>query len=130
MNLTDILAQQQKLVAKAKTGMATRKIAAADLAQPVDPKLLTIDTVFANVKGTAAKTALVERYKSAIAPRQTQIAQVRNGVATDATLKAAFKGPADQAAKNVLAKLRESGALASLKPSARADAAVKKKKGD
>jgi hypothetical protein len=111
MNINDLLARQQKMLDKAKTGMTTRKIAQADIAQPIDPNLITIQTVFENVKGTGSSAATAVRYQAAIAQRAPQIAQLRQGVSQDASLKAAVNGARNQALKRVTEALRQSGAL-------------------
>jgi hypothetical protein len=111
MNIKDILAQQQQLLDKAKAGIATQKIAQADIAQPIDPKLITIQTVFENVKGTGSRAATAARYQTAMAQRAPQLAQLRQGVSPDVSLKAAITSPPKLALKNVTEALQKCGAL-------------------
>ncbi|HEY0105517.1 MAG TPA: hypothetical protein VGB91_05480 [Rhizomicrobium sp.] len=111
MNLDDILAQQKKLLDKAKTSIVTQKIAQADLAQPIDPKLLTIQNVFEGVEATGSRAALAARYQAAIAQRQPQLAQIRQGVSQDPSLKAVLTSPSNLVVKNLTAALRKSGAI-------------------
>jgi hypothetical protein len=111
MNINDILAQQQKLLDKAKTGMAAKKIAQADIAQPIDPGLITIQTVFETVKGTGSSAATAARYQAAIAQRAPQIAQLRQGVSQDVTLKAAVTSTPKLALKSVAEALEKCTAV-------------------
>jgi hypothetical protein len=126
MNIDDILAQQNKLLDKAKTGVATKTVAQADLAQPVDPAAIKIQTVFQNVSATGSKAALAQRYQAAIAQRQPAIAQVKQGISSDQALKAAMTSKPAEATKNVMAVLNKSAIFAAAAAAAKTPPKVEK----